>query len=205
MRTAPARRRRPDKKARQMPESDDPQPIHQIHIEETIKAIGRLQAEHHATATRHHRVLGGVINLLGRPSFLVAMSLCAAAWIGLNGAAPFWGYRPLDPLPFQGLSTFASVASLYLVVVIVSTQRRDDRLARNRELLTLELAILTEQKSAKAIALLEELRRDIPLVHDRVDQQADALARPADPHAVIDAITDKGDEAVHRSGTGDEA
>jgi uncharacterized membrane protein len=98
------------------------------------------------------------------------------------------GYRPLDPPPFAGLADFASLASLCLVVVIVTTQRRDDRLARHRELLTLELAILTEQKAAKAIALLEELRRDFPLVHDRVDPQADIMAKPADPQTVIEAI-----------------
>ena len=84
----------------------------------------------------------------------------AAAWIGLNSVAPAWGFLPLDPPPFEGLAAFASLASLYLVVVIVSTQRRDDRLAQKRELLTIELAILTEQKVAKAISLLEELRRD---------------------------------------------
>jgi uncharacterized membrane protein len=188
-----------------VPEPDDPQPITQIHIEETIKAIGRLHAEHRATASRHHRVLGWVISLLGRPGFLIAMTLFVAAWIGLNSAVGAWGYRPLDPPPFQRLSTFASIASLYLVVLIVSTQRRDDRLDRNRELLTLELALLTEQKSAKAIALLEELRRDFPLVHDRVDTQADVLAKPADTHAVIDAITDPNARAVHHSGMGDEA
>ena len=168
---------------------NEPPLVAPVQVEETIKAIGRLQAEHLATATRHQRILGFVAALMGRPSFLIGMTIFAAAWVGLNTAAPALGLRPIDPPPFEGLASFASVASLYLVAVIVSTQRRDDRLARNRELLTLQLAIATEQKTAKAIALLEELRRDMPIVSDRIDKQAAMMAKPADPHAVVDAIS----------------
>ena len=76
-------------------------------------------------------------------------------------------------------------------------------LARHRELLTLELTILTEQKVAKAIALLEELRRDSPQIHDRVDRQADVMAQPADPQTVRDAIKETRTEAAHLYNAGD--
>jgi uncharacterized membrane protein len=171
-----------------LPGSDDSPPMPPINIEETIKAIARVHAEHRVSATRHQRALERVTALLSRPGFLVSLIAAAVGWTGLNILAPTLGYRPLDPPPFAGLADFASLASLFLVVVIVTTQRRDDRLARHRELLTLELAILTEQKAAKAIALLEEFRRDFPLVHDRVDAQADIMAKPADPQTVIEAI-----------------
>ena len=182
-----------------MPDSDETALDPPIHIEETIKAIARLHAEHRASATRHHRVVEAVANLLGRPGFLIALTVLVASWIGANGCAAALGYRAPDPPPFAGLAGFSSLASLYLVVVIVTTQRRDDRLARHRELLTLELAVLTEQKAAKAIALLEELRRDSPHVHDRVDRQADVMAQPADPQMVIDAIKEKRTEAAKLS------
>jgi hypothetical protein len=52
----------------------------------------------------------------------------------------------------------------------------------------LELAILSEQKTAKVIQLLEETRRDNPLIHNRVDQEAEAMAQPADPQSVLAAI-----------------
>ena len=61
-------------------------------------------------------------------------------------------------------------------------------LTQHRELLTLELAILSEQKTAKVIQLLEEVRRDNPLIHDRVDREAEVMAQPADPQSVLDAI-----------------
>ena len=59
--------------------------------------------------------------------------------------------------------------------------------------MTLELAILTEQKVAKLIELVEEFRRDSPEVRDRIDSEAHDMATRADPHAVLGAIkeTDK--------------
>ena len=38
------------------------------------------------------------------------------------------------------------------------------------------------------IQLLEEVRRDNPLIHDRVDPEAEVMAQPADPQSVLDAI-----------------
>ena len=49
-------------------------------------------------------------------------------------------------------------------------------------------AILSEQKTAKVIELLEEMRRDNPNLRNRVDYEAVARAIPADPQAVFGAI-----------------
>jgi uncharacterized membrane protein len=162
--------------------------ISQIHLEETLQAIGRLHAEHHASATRYQRVVQYMTSLLSRPRFLLGLSLLIGAWMASNLLAAALGRAPFDPPPFEAVSCFASVAALYLVIIVLTTQSRDDLLAQRRELLMLELAILAEQKTAKAIELLEELRRDIPSVRDRVDSQADIMARPADPQSVVDAI-----------------
>ena len=60
----------------------------------------------------------------------------------------------------------------------------------------MELAILGEQKSAKIIELLEEMRRDDPSLRNRVDHEAAAMSMPADPQAVLDAIKDSHEELV---------
>lgn len=48
--------------------------------------------------------------------------------------------------------------------------------------------MLAEQKSSKVISLLEELRRDLPMVRNRNDPEAADLAQPADPEAVLEAL-----------------
>ncbi len=103
-------------------------------------------------------------------------------------AAAAFGARPVDPPPFSWLGSAVSLISLFMVVLILATQRREDELAQQREQLILELAILSEQKTTKVIQLLEESRRDNPLIRNRVDQEAEAMAQPADPQSVLDEI-----------------
>src|ERR1019366_4493387 len=117
-------------------------------------------------------------------------------------AAPL-AYRPFDLPPFPWLGGTVSLVSLYMVVLILATQRREDQLGRRRELLILELAILSEQKTAKVIQLLEEVRRDNPLIHNRVDQEAEAMAQPADPKSVLNVIEETHVKAERINGPAD--
>ena len=188
-----------------MPELDALAPVLPIHSEETIQSIARLHAEHRANATRHQRVVDRITSLLGRPVFIVVLTTIVVGWMSLNEFATTLGYRPLDPPPFPWLSGAASLASLYLVVLILTTQSRDDRLTQRREQLNLELVILSEQKTAKVVALLEELRRDSPAVRDRVDKQADVMARPVDPQSVIDAIKETRSDGARASRAADDS
>ena len=141
----------------------------------------------------------------GPPRSIGVLTVIAAGWISLNLLAAALGYRTIDPPPFSGLEGAVSLVSLYLVVLILATQRREYQLAQLREQLTLELAILGEQKTAKVIQLLEESRRDNPLIRNRVDQVAEAMAQPADPQSVLDAIKETHAEAEQISGPTDGA
>lgn len=96
--------------------------------------------------------------------------------------------RQADAPPFPWLQGAIATCALYLSAVILSTQRRQDQLAGHREQLNLELAIVADQKLAKIIELLEELRRDSPTLANRSDHAAQAMATPTDPHLVLDAI-----------------
>jgi uncharacterized membrane protein len=173
------------------------------HIEETIRSIDRLHAEHRRDATPLQRAVDRMTTLLARPGFVGVVTAIVVCWVGVNLLAAALGHRAIDPPPFSGLAGAVSLASLYMVVLILATQRREDQLAQHREQLLLELALLSEQKTAKVIELLEEFRRDSPLIHDRVDRQADSMAQPADPQQMLDAIKVIRAEAVQLSGAAD--
>jgi uncharacterized membrane protein len=175
------------------------------HLAETMRSIDRLHAEHRRDATTLQRAVDRMTTLLGRPGFIGVVTALVVLWVSGNLLAAALGHRAVDPPPFSGLAGAVSLASLYMVVLILATQRREDQLAQHREQLILELALLSEQKTAKVIELLEEVRRDNPHIHDRVDQQADSMARPADPQQMLDAIKEIRAEAAQVSGAADGA
>ena len=158
------------------------------HIEQTVKAIARLHAAHQRRATPLERLVDRMTSVVARPAFIGAITVVVLAWIGLNLAVlRIAGWR-LDPAGFPHLLGVGELVAIYITALILMSQRRKDELSELREQLNLEPAILTEQKVAKLIALNEEMRRDNPQLADRVDHQADAMAKPADPEAVLDAF-----------------
>jgi uncharacterized membrane protein len=170
---------------------DENVPPLQPHVEEIVRAIEKMRAEHHSRATRLERAVDRVTALIGRPAFFGFLTLLVALWIGGN-LLLLWNGRPaFDAPPFSWLQVTLTLVALYIAALILSTQRRADQLASHREQMTLQLAILSEQKSAKIIALLEELRLDSPEIKDRVDVEAQAMATPADPKAVSQAIREE--------------
>ena len=166
------------------------------HMWDAVQSVAKLHAEHARAATPAQRAIERITARIGEPRVSGLVIFGMVCWMAANSMAVHFGYRAPDPPPFVWLTTVVSLASLYLVLLIFAAQRRDDQLTEVREQLTLELALLTEQKAAKTIELLEEFRRDIPLVDNRVDDQARAMAEPADPHLVVKAIKETSSEAI---------
>ena len=163
-------------------------PILPAHIEETVRAIAEVHHEHRRRAGAVQRWVEAMTALLGRPAFTPVLTVVVVGWIALNIALPHLGLEAFDPPPFAYLSGIVALAALYMTGMILGTQRREDELASNREQLTLELTIVSEQKIAKLIELVEKLRADHPDVADHVDEEAAAMAESVDPQAVLDAI-----------------
>jgi len=149
-------------------------PILPAHIQDTVEAIAKLHAEHQQSAGRLQRVVEQLTGWIGRPQFIALLTGAMVLWIAGNLLADRAGVAAWDAPPFAWLQGVVGLSALYVTVLILTTQRREDQLAGYREQLTLELAIVSEQKSAKIIALLEEMRRDNPNLRNRVDTEAAA-------------------------------
>ena len=98
------------------------------------------------------------------------------------------GLHPLDPPPFYWLQGLVGLGALLTTTTVLTAQNRQTYDAQQRGQLELQVNLLAEQKIAKLIALVEELRRDLPTVRNRVDQEADVMQEPVDPHAVLSAL-----------------
>ena len=166
------------------------QPFLPPHIDETVQAIGKLHLDHRRGATGLLRMVERLTRYFSRPAAAGLLALLVGSWIAVNTVVALSGQRAIDPPPFDLLQGATTVGALFMTIFILITQRREDELSELREQLTLELAMLSEQKAAKLIELVEELRRDLPNVHNRLDTEANALSRPANPEVVLEALKD---------------
>jgi uncharacterized membrane protein len=162
------------------------------HLSQNVETIAALHAQAQETVGHHQRYIERTTTFASRPFFAYAVGLSAAAWIGFNLMAPRLGFAAPDPPPFLGFQGVVAFLALLLMTMVLITQNRQARLAERRAELDLQVNLHTEQKVAKLIALVEELRRDLPAVPNRHDPVAAAMTHAVDPHAVVSALESAG-------------
>ena len=115
-----------------------------------------------------------------------------AIWIAVNLGLVSSGRTPWDPLPFELLAGLLTLIALLTTTIVLISQNRQSHLEQQHTHLGLQVNLLTEQKVTKLIHLMEELRKDLPMVKNRVDPQAMAMQERADASQVITAIEEVG-------------
>ena len=173
------------------------------HIEQTVQAIARLHHAHEERATPLELLVDRLTALVARPAFVGATVATVAIWIAANLLLRRLAGWSFDRPAFPWLQGAGELAAILITTLVLMSQRRKDELSELREQLTLELAIMTEQKGAKLIALIEEMRRDNPMLVNRVDSEADEMSTAADPETVLEAYRDAKD--APRAGDADDA
>jgi uncharacterized membrane protein len=157
-------------------------------VSENIGTIAEFSArrEEHVSATQ--RFVEKAASFLGSPGYVAANVVFIIVWIAVNLIAPDVGWHQIDEPPFFWLQGIIAVNAFIISTTVLIRQNRMATLATNHAHLDLQVNLLTDEKCSKIIALLEELRHDLPNVQTKQDREADELAKPADPKAVLDAI-----------------
>ncbi len=153
-----------------------------------IDAVAQIYAREERSISRPRNVIERASEFVGRPAYLACIVGFVGAWILVNVFANRFGWRPFDPPPFYWLQGIVGLLGLIVGSAVLIRQNRLARMAEQHAHLDLQVNLLTEQKTSKIIQLLEELRRDLPSVANRHDAEVEEMKKPADPHAVLDAI-----------------
>jgi uncharacterized membrane protein len=169
---------------------------------QNIAAVAAFYEREEQRVSRSQRMMERVSDFVGRPRFLGLIVTLVGCWILANLAVHLAGAVEFDPPPFIWLQGLFGVSTLLISTVVLARQNRLARLADLRAHLDLKLTLLTEQKAAKMIDLLEELRRDLPNVRDRHDADAATLQRAMTPGGVL-ATLDEQRPAEERSQLGE--
>jgi len=160
-------------------------PDHARHGLESVAAIHDRARE---AVGRHHRVIEHATTQIGQPRALYLLTAFAFLWMLWNGVGARFGLPIIDPPPFSALQCAVSLAALLLTTMVLTTQNRHARVSEARSRLDLQVSLLAEARMAKLIALVEELRRDLPNVPNRIDPVANEMKEPVDPTKLVEAI-----------------
>ena len=160
-------------------------------IGQNIEAVREYYTREEQKISRSQRILERISRFVGQPVFLGFILLFVALWMLANATLRQFGMAEFDPPPFFWLQGIVGLGALLTATVVLTKQNRLAKLAEQRELLDLKVTLLTEQKVAKLIDLLEELRRDLPNVRDRHDPEAAAMQQSMNPDRVLAALDEQ--------------
>ncbi|EAZ92870.1 DUF1003 domain-containing protein [Crocosphaera chwakensis] len=159
-----------------------------------IETIIGFQVKQEKRLPIHERVIEKIAAFLSKSTFLYLQLFFFVIWALGTYLAPQLlplGLPPLD-LPNMGID----IAALLIATGVLVQQTRQDKLAEERSHLILQINLLTEQKIAKLIDLMEELRSDLPTIRQRYDWEAQMMKEATDPQAVLDILQENLEQSL---------
>lgn len=164
-------------------------------ISQNIEAVLDFYTREEQKMTGSQRVMERISRFVGQPAFLGIILLSVTLWIFANVALRAFGRTEFDPAPYFWLQGIVALSALLITTVVLGKQNRLAKLEEQRAHLDLKVNLLTEQKAAKLIDLMEELRRDLPNVRNRHDSEAVALQQSMNPDLVLAALDERSEPA----------
>jgi uncharacterized membrane protein len=171
-----------------MSDHTDPRSDLPSSVNENIETIAAFYARHEEHMSWSQTLIEHISLFLGSPGYVAGSVVFMVVWVAANLIAPDYGFRRIDDPPFFWLQGIITLNAFIISTTVLIRQHRMARLAEHHAHLDLQVNLLAEQKSSKIIAMLEELRRQMSSSPVRQDEEAEEMAKPADPKAVLSAI-----------------
>jgi uncharacterized membrane protein len=163
-------------------------------IEQTVRSLAGMHAESVRELHPTQKMIEWFTGRIGRPWFAYAVISFIALWIAIGRIS---GARyHFDSGEFPLLQLILTIASLLIAIFILITENRQGENANRRAKVTLQIALINEQKTAKIIELLEQLREDDPHLPNRKDNEAKRMAEATDLRSAIEKMEEAEDRSL---------
>jgi uncharacterized membrane protein len=174
--------------------SDKTEPL-PSHTQENLELLEKLDHRVESGVSGVQRAIERISAIFGSPAYFVFSVMFIFAWAALNAWGAHAGWRHVDAPPFPWLQGMVSSNALLLTIAVLIRQNRMAELAEHGAHLDLQINLMAEQKVAKILQLVAELHEELRSTRGAPPQRAerlDEMTKPADPHAILDAIKEKG-------------
>ena len=162
---------------------------------ENIEAMRRLEEAQLAHRTTADRIAAVIARFCGSMTFVWIHVAFFGAWIAYNSLP---GFKAFDPYPFTFLTLVVSLEAIFLSTFILISQNYEMRVAERRNMLDLQINLLSEQENTKMLQVLEQIAKKVGARVDD-DPQIRALEQATRPEALVQQIEEAYSNARKRS------
>jgi uncharacterized membrane protein len=167
-----------------------------------VEIIGELEKTANSHRSPTDRMADAISRFVGSMLFVYLHLIWFGIWIALGtlpGVPDAWR---VDPFPFTFLTFVVSLEAIFLSTFILISQNHEERLARRRNHLDLQINLLSEQENSQILKMLEEIQASLQI---QADPDAKVLKQAARPDELIAQIEDVIEEPGQRNGCNGQA
>jgi uncharacterized membrane protein len=162
-------------------------------IRKNISAISEVQRRENESLPAQERIAWWITDFTGSMTFVYIHTAWFSFWILLNvGILHIPHLSQFDPYPFGLLTLVVSLEAIFLSTFVLIAQNRLAKQSERRADLDLQINLLSEQKAAKVLEMLDQIVRQLDQTSSRFnfkpDAEVEALKVSPQPEEVLEVI-----------------
>lgn len=159
---------------------------------QNVKSIADLERAAQGPKSFSDRTADRITRFCGSMVFVWVHVVFFSGWIVVNTVV---AEKPIDPYPFSFLTLVVSLEAIFLSTFIMIAENRQSRIHERRSHLDLQINLLAEQESTKALELLHQIAGKIG-VDQKARSEAEVLGQATHPEKLLEQI----DQTVKENG-----
>lgn len=152
----------------------------------------KMYVKNHRSRSFFERFADSLTSFFGTSEFLFFHVLVFLFWVIYNGGI-IEGIVPLDPYPFNFLTTVVSLEAIFLSIVVLMSQNRAARIADVRDEVDFQINVQSEREITKILEMLASIEKRLH-VAQKADPELLEMLRKVD----VDELEERVLRAVER-------
>lgn len=140
--------------------------------------VKSIKAKANLKRNRVEKIADWLTQKFGTVFFLSFNAVWFTIWLVVNlGLIP--GIKPFDPFPFGLLTMIVSLEAIFLAIIVLISQNREEKITDLREESSLQIGVFTERELSKVLELLVLLLKKNKIDVSQ-DKQLQRMLKPFD-------------------------
>jgi uncharacterized membrane protein len=158
-----------------------------------VEIVAELEKGADAERSATDRLADAISRFVGSMKFVYIHIVWFALWIAASSLPFIPAAWRIDPFPFTFLTFVVSLEAIFLSTFILISQNHEERVARRRNHLDLQINLLSEQENSQMLKMLDSIQQHLQIGSDPTAQALQEATRPEAMVAQIKTVIEKGE------------